>query len=66
MSINTLGYNTSIALGALFGGLVADDFGVDAAVWFGVALTAASVLVTLGTRSTTSSSVEEDELAAGE
>ncbi|GAB3836316.1 MFS transporter [Dactylosporangium cerinum] len=50
MSINTLGYNTSIALGALFGGLFADALGVDAAVWFGVALTSASLLVTLGAR----------------
>lgn len=50
MSINTLGYNTSIALGALFGGLFVDGFGVRSAVWFGVALTAASLVVTLGTR----------------
>jgi predicted MFS family arabinose efflux permease len=50
MAINTLGYNTSIALGALFGGLFADTLGVESAVWFGVALTAASLLVTLGSR----------------
>ena len=50
MAINTLGYNTSIALGALFGGLFADRLGVGSAVWFGVTLTAASLLVTLGTR----------------
>ena len=49
MSINTMGYNTSIALGALFGGLFADHLGVDSAVWFGVALTGAALLVTAGT-----------------
>ncbi len=49
MSINTLGYNTSIALGAFFGGLFADNFGVRSAVWLGVALTAASLVITLGT-----------------
>ncbi|RJL22051.1 MFS transporter [Bailinhaonella thermotolerans] len=52
MSINTLGYNTSIALGALAGGLFADHLGVTAAVWSGVALTAASLLVALGVRRT--------------
>jgi predicted MFS family arabinose efflux permease len=51
MAINTLGYNTSIALGALFGGLLADNFGVEGAVWFGVVLATASLLVTLGTGS---------------
>ncbi|WP_194814804.1 MFS transporter [Nocardia sp. XZ_19_385] len=50
MSINTLAYNTSIALGALFGGLFADRVGVTGAVWFGVALMAVSLLVTLGAR----------------
>ncbi|WP_067825132.1 MFS transporter [Nocardia inohanensis] len=49
MSINTLGYNLSIALGALFGGVLADGVGVDGAVWFGVALCAASLTVTLTT-----------------
>ncbi|WAL63594.1 MFS transporter [Amycolatopsis cynarae] len=63
MSINTLGYNTSIALGALFGGLVADSLGVGAVIWFGIALTAASVLVTLGTRRKTSSPIPEEEPA---
>lgn len=52
MSINTMGYNTSIALGALLGGVVADNVGIDAVVWFGITLTAASVLVTLTTRRT--------------
>jgi predicted MFS family arabinose efflux permease len=51
MAINTLGYNTSIALGALFGGLFADRLGVASAVWFGVTLTAAALLVTLTRRS---------------
>ncbi|WP_435122353.1 MFS transporter [Amycolatopsis thermoflava] len=47
MSLNTMAYNTSIALGALFGGLFADHLGVTSVVWFGVALTAASLLLTL-------------------
>ncbi|MFJ4654547.1 MFS transporter [Nocardia sp. NPDC088792] len=47
MSINTLGYNLSIALGALFGGLLTDNLGVRSALWFGVALTAASLLLTI-------------------
>lgn len=50
MSLNTMAYNTSIALGALFGGLFADRLGVTSVVWFGVALTAAALLLTLGTR----------------
>lgn len=55
MSLNTMAYNTSIALGALFGGLFADHLGVTSVVWFGVALTAASLLLNLGTgRKTTS------------
>jgi predicted MFS family arabinose efflux permease len=49
MSLNTMAYNTSIALGALFGGLFADGLGVTSVVWFGVALTAASLLVMLAT-----------------
>ncbi|SNR49254.1 hypothetical protein SAMN06265355_103215 [Actinomadura mexicana] len=47
MSLNTLAYNTSIAVGALFGGLFADHLGVRSVLWFGAALTAASLLVTL-------------------
>ncbi|GAA3262620.1 MFS transporter [Nonomuraea helvata] len=62
MSINTLGYNTSIALGALFGGLFADRLGVPSAVWFGVALTAASLLLTLSTGRKTSRTVPDREL----
>jgi predicted MFS family arabinose efflux permease len=45
MSLNTMAYNTSIALGALFGGLVADNLGVTNVVWFGLALIAASMLL---------------------
>ncbi|MCP2267883.1 MFS transporter [Actinokineospora diospyrosa] len=64
MSLNTMAYNTSIALGALFGGLFADNLGVTSVVWFGVALTAASLLLTLvtGRRSTTPATAT-DELA---
>jgi predicted MFS family arabinose efflux permease len=47
MSLNTMAYNTSIAVGALFGGLFADHLGVRSVLWFGAALTAASLLVTL-------------------
>ncbi|MCO1659106.1 MFS transporter [Pseudonocardia humida] len=54
MSLNTLAYNTSIAIGAFVAGLLVDGLGVTSAVWFGVALTAASVLVALSTRRTTS------------
>ncbi|MGS2618801.1 MFS transporter [Micromonospora sp. LZ34] len=63
MSINTMGYNTSIALGALFGGWFADSLGVDSAVWFGVALTGAALLVTIGTRRKTAAVSAEDEMA---
>jgi predicted MFS family arabinose efflux permease len=49
MSLNTMAYNTSIALGALFGGLFADSLGVTSVVWFGIALIAASLLVMLAT-----------------
>ncbi|WP_207782246.1 hypothetical protein [Phytoactinopolyspora limicola] len=44
MSLNTMGYNISIALGALLGGLFANNVGITAAVWFGVALTAMALL----------------------
>jgi predicted MFS family arabinose efflux permease len=54
MSLNTMAYNTSIAIGALLAGLLVDNVGVRSVIWFGVALTAASLLVTLGTRRTTS------------
>ncbi|ETK34615.1 MFS transporter [Microbispora sp. ATCC PTA-5024] len=64
MSLNTLAYNTSIALGALFGGLFADHLGVDSVFWYGVVLTAASVLLTLGTRRRSAQPVAESEMAA--
>ena len=57
MSLNTMAYNTSIALGALFGGLFADHVGVASVVWFGVALTGASLLLVLLTRRSASSPV---------
>ena len=60
MSLNTMAYNTSIALGALFGGLFADNVGVTSVVWFGVALTAASLLVIIGTGRRTSRLGPED------
>jgi predicted MFS family arabinose efflux permease len=62
MSINTLGYNTSIALGAFFGGLFADGLGVDSAVWYGVALTGAALFIAAGT-SRRSSTVAEDQVS---
>ncbi|RZT26583.1 putative MFS family arabinose efflux permease [Kribbella sp. VKM Ac-2569] len=46
MSLNTMAYNTSIALGALFGGLFADHAGVNSVMYFGIVLIAASLLVT--------------------
>ncbi|MEV0566997.1 hypothetical protein [Dactylosporangium sp. NPDC050588] len=63
MSINTMGYNTSIALGALFGGWFADSLGLDSALWFGVALTGAALLVTVAIRRTATVPASEDELA---
>lgn len=47
MSLNTMAYNTSIALGALFGGLFADHAGVHSVIGFAITLTAASLLLTL-------------------
>lgn len=47
MSLNTMAYNLSIALGALFGGLFADSAGVTSVVWFGMVLSAASLLLGL-------------------
>ncbi len=49
MSLNTMAYNTCIALGALFGGLFADHVGVTSVIWFGAALATASLLLRLGT-----------------
>ncbi|HLU59123.1 MAG TPA: MFS transporter [Pseudonocardia sp.] len=48
MSLNTLAYNTSIAVAAFLGGLLVDGLGVRSVMWFGVALTAAALLVALG------------------
>lgn len=62
MSINTLGFNVSIALGALIGGVFADQSGVAGAVWFGVALTTFSVLVSLFSRRQNPESVVKEEL----
>jgi predicted MFS family arabinose efflux permease len=47
MSLNTLAYNTSIAVAALLGGLLVDHLGVRSVLWFGAA---ASLLVVLATR----------------
>ncbi|WP_249349806.1 hypothetical protein [Microbispora sp. H10836] len=58
MSLNTMAYNTSIALGALFGGLFVDHLGVTSVVWYGLALTAASLLLVLGARRAPSTSVK--------
>ena len=52
MSLNTMAYNTSIAIAALLGGLLVDHLGVRSVLWFGAALTAASLLVVLATRRT--------------
>ncbi|MFJ6391247.1 MFS transporter [Streptomyces sp. NPDC091972] len=49
MSLNTMAYNTCIALGALFGGLFVDHVGVTSVIWFGVVLAGASLLLRLGT-----------------
>lgn len=66
MSLNTMAYNTCIALGALFGGLFVDHVGVTSVIWFGVVLAAASLLLRLGTgwrEKTSANTVSEDELA---
>ncbi|QKG24757.1 MFS transporter [Actinomadura verrucosospora] len=64
MSLNTMAYNTSIALGALFGGQLADNLGVTSVVWFGVALTAGALLLALGTGRRPSRGVPHDAAAA--
>ncbi|MFR9798773.1 MFS transporter [Streptomyces sp. MS06] len=64
MSLNTMAYNTSIALGALFGGLFVDHLGVTSVLWFGAILAGASLLLRLGTgRRKTPAAVSEDDLA---
>ncbi|MEU6954606.1 MFS transporter [Streptomyces sp. NPDC045714] len=45
MSLNTMAYNTCIALGALIGGLFADHAGVTSVVLFGIVLVALAVTV---------------------
>jgi predicted MFS family arabinose efflux permease len=49
MSLNTMAYNTCIALGALIGGLFADHTGVTSVVWFGIALVTLAVTIRAGT-----------------
>ncbi|MCA2211532.1 MFS transporter [Jidongwangia harbinensis] len=63
LAINTMGYNLSIALGALFGGLFADHLGIESAVWFGVTLAALSLLVTLSTRRRAAEPAADEALA---
>lgn len=53
MSLNTMAYNTSIALGALFGGLLADHTGINTTIYFAITLTTAALLLTLTTRTRT-------------
>ncbi|MFD0685504.1 MFS transporter [Actinomadura fibrosa] len=65
MSLNTMAYNTSIALGALFGGLFADHAGVPSVVWFGVALTTASLLFTLTPARKPTRPTSDDAMAPG-
>ncbi|MFE6770746.1 hypothetical protein ACFVFD_17440 [Streptomyces fimicarius] len=45
MSLNTMAYNTCIALGALIGGLLADHAGVTSVVRFGIVLVALAVIL---------------------
>ncbi|WP_165685289.1 MFS transporter [Streptomyces sp. KO7888] len=65
MSLNTMAYNTCIALGALFGGLFVDHVGVTSVIWFGVVLAAASLLLRLATGRGTKSpaNAPENDLA---
>ncbi|MFG3410032.1 MFS transporter [Streptomyces sp. NPDC048142] len=49
MSLNTMAYNTCIALGALVGGLFADHVGVTSVVWFGIVLVALAVVLRAST-----------------
>ena len=66
MSLNTMAYNTCIALGALFGGLFVDHVGVTSVIWFGVILAAASLLLRLGTgwkKKVPTNPVSEDDRA---
>ncbi|MFG3333433.1 MFS transporter [Streptomyces tendae] len=65
MSLNTMAYNTCIALGALFGGLLVDHVGVTSVLWFGVTLAAASLLLRLvtGRGRQAPADAREDDLA---
>ncbi len=58
MSLNTMAYNTCIALGALVGGLFADHAGITSVVRFGIVLVALAVIVAAasGRRTTTRAS----------
>ncbi len=47
MSLNTMAYNTSIALGALLAGLFADHVGIHSVFWYGVLLVAGSLVTTV-------------------
>lgn len=49
MSLNTMAYNTCIALGALIGGLFTDHVGVTSVVWFGIVLVALAVILRAST-----------------
>ncbi|MER7488327.1 MFS transporter [Streptomyces sp. NPDC126497] len=57
MSLNTMAYNTCIALGALLGGLFADHAGVTSVVRLGIVLVALAVILraTTGRRTTPTS-----------
>lgn len=63
MSLNTMGYNIAIALGALLGGLFANSFGATGAVWFGVALTMAALLASFASHRDAPSAPAEDTMA---
>lgn len=64
MSLNTMGYNISIALGALLGGLFANNFGLTAPVWFGVVLTAAALLSAFGSLRASAPDSQDNELVS--
>lgn len=49
MSLNTMAYNTCIALGALMGGLFADHTSVTSVVWLGIVLVALAVILRAAT-----------------
>lgn len=66
MSLNTMGYNISIALGALLGGLFATNVGLTGAVWFGVALSAAALLTAFRSLRDSSPAQQDPPLPAPE